>query len=135
MTMTTKRPLRSTAVVWAVALLVAVTSLAVGAPAAVAATPGWTNCATVIEKLRPDAPATRVVSRSCTVSTRAATLDPKPIVTAAAVYTPLLIQYEHLNYGGRSNVLYGTSGPCDQYGYSINRNQWGTLTSSIKWAS
>jgi hypothetical protein len=137
--MAAKRSGRRTAAAWAATLLIAGLGLAIGAPSASAAPahPAFTHCRTVVEKIRPDQAATRVVAQSCSGSSQptAVALDLTPIVTPTAVYTPLLIQYENLNYGGRSNVLYGTNGPCDLSGYSINRNQWGTLTSSVKWAS
>lgn len=134
-----RRSRRAQAAAWSAGLLgvASVTALGVApAQAAVPPGPSYTHCTTVLARIRPDSPATRVVSRSCTTSrAQAADLAPSPLVVAATVYTPLLVQYENLNYGGSSNVLYGTSGPCDLTGYSINRNTWGTRTSSIKWAS
>ncbi|ONI78938.1 hypothetical protein ALI144C_29760 [Actinosynnema sp. ALI-1.44] len=52
-------------------------------------------------------------------------------ITAVAD-TPLMIWYEHADYKGFSNVIYGNAGRCDRSGYKINPNSyWAGNLSSI----
>ncbi len=75
--------------------------------------PAGTHCVIRIERIAPDSPKTRVVSRTCG-DTRQASID------EADTWTALVTFYQHADYGGDSTDIQVTTGTCDGSGYDID---------------
>lgn len=76
-----------------------------------AAMPVAKHCVIVLEKLHPGESVSRVQSKQCTTG------DQPLVVPAARVQ--LMTMHEDIRYGGASNKIYGSDGPCDADGYGV----------------
>jgi hypothetical protein len=84
-------------------------------------------CYTVIAKIDPPKPASRVVSRGCSSQHAAGSVLPQG-VTIPATEAPLVTFYQNEGFTGSSDTIYGDNGPCDASGYGLSdltyENDW-----------
>jgi hypothetical protein len=80
---------------------------------------GTQYCITVIAKINPPQPASRVVSRTCSTQHAPDSVLPKG-VKVAATESELVTFYQNEDYTGNSNSVYGKNGICDGNGYGLS---------------
>lgn len=111
------RPRHRSYVQIAIAVIIGLIAFAFLSPAANAETrPGLAHankyCSTVIKKIHPGEPASRIVSQTCSSDANSPSLHPAYTVTLACFF-------EFQNYGGYSDCVQGSDGPCDTAGYGF----------------
>jgi hypothetical protein len=74
---------------------------------------------TVVERIKPGQPETRVVSRTCSNRHAAGSVLPEG-VAVPALLTLLVTFFQDLNYVGAWDTVGGQSGPCDSSGYGFS---------------
>jgi hypothetical protein len=74
-------------------------------------------CYTVIAKINPPAPASRVVARHCYATSAKASVAESQIPDTE---TSLVTFYQNEGYTGNSDTIYGKNGPCDPSGYGLS---------------
>lgn len=101
------------------------------------------HCVTVIEKLKPGERESRIVERTCTTDVQVA----EATKARMSSFRSLLVQYfEHPDWKGASDSIYGWGSSCDASGYGIpntapfeNRiSSWytyGTCDHTIAWVN
>jgi hypothetical protein len=86
---------------------------------AVGAATSTQYCVTVIAKVNPPQPASRVVSRTCSSEHAANSVLPEG-VEVPATENALVTFFQNEGFSGNSDTIYGESGPCDGNGYGIS---------------
>ena len=76
-------------------------------------------CYTVIAKIQPPKPASRVISRTCSSKHATDSVLPQGVAVSDAE-SPLVTFYENEDYGGASDTISGKNGPCDGNGYGLS---------------
>lgn len=77
----------------------------------------------VVERVKPGERFSRVKSRTCSDTGRAA--------VNRSGRTLLMTWYEHAEYGGDNTDVYGDYGPCDADGYVLSTGTWWRSISSF----
>jgi hypothetical protein len=87
-------------------------------------------CVTMIERIEPGKPETRIVSQRCdenvlkgqeSAAESSLLQAPDAEGRAAAASSTLLVRfYQHIGYGGIYDSVYGSFGPCDYDGYGMS---------------